>query len=67
MLRKTGLYLRGYRDERPDQNLKQLAAANRIGALYVPGNYQAKEYDAQYPVKEYALYDKIQMSDNVLL
>ena len=49
------------------KNLKQLAATNRIGALYVPGNYQAKEYDAQYPVKEYALYDKIQMSDNVLL
>ena len=49
------------------KNLKQLAAANRIGTLYVPGNYQAKEYDAQYPVKEYALYDKIQMSDNVLL
>lgn len=49
------------------KNLQRLAADNRIKMLYVPGNYMPKEYDAQYPVKEYAIYDKIQVSDNVLL
>lgn len=49
------------------KNLKRLAEDNRIKMLYVPENYQAKEYDAQYPVKEYALYDKIELNEDIFL
>ncbi|MBC5647269.1 ComEC/Rec2 family competence protein [Christensenella tenuis] len=49
------------------KNLKQLAADSRIKTLYVPENYQAKEYDTQYPVKEYTLYDKIELNENIFL
>lgn len=48
------------------KNLKGLAADNRVRALYTPGNYEEKEYDT-YPVKEYELYDKIELSEHAAL
>lgn len=48
------------------KNLKGLAGEGRVGMIYAPQNYEAKEYDT-YPVKEYGLYDKIELSRNVSL
>ena len=44
------------------KNLKQLAKEKRIGTLFVPQGYEPKEYDADYPVKEYKLCDRIELS-----
>ncbi|WP_079547622.1 ComEC/Rec2 family competence protein [Christensenella massiliensis] len=49
------------------KNLNGLAEDERIKALYVPGNYIEKEYDTQYPVKEYGIYDKIHLEDESFL
>ncbi|MEG0593939.1 MAG: ComEC/Rec2 family competence protein [Christensenella sp.] len=49
------------------KNLKKIAADGRIHMLYVPHNYQAKEYDADYTVKQYELYDKITLSADACL
>ncbi|MEA5002058.1 MAG: ComEC/Rec2 family competence protein, partial [Christensenella sp.] len=49
------------------KNLKDLAAEGRISTLYVPTNYVPKEYDADLQMKYYALYDKIELSENAYL
>lgn len=48
------------------KNLKGLAREGRINALYVPANYEKKEYDT-YAVKEYELYDKIELGGGATL
>ncbi len=49
------------------KNLKQLAEEKRIKTLYTSQQYEKKEYDIDYPVKEYGLYDKIELGENVWL
>lgn len=48
------------------KNLKELAAQERVKMLYVPENYVPKDYDT-YPVKEYQLYDKIDLGGKAIL
>lgn len=48
------------------KNLKGLAGERRINALYVPKNYEKKEYDT-YAVKEYGLCDKIELGGSATL
>ncbi len=49
------------------KNLKDLAENDKISRLYVPANYISKEYDADLEMKYYALYDKIELSENAYL
>ncbi|MEA4852678.1 MAG: ComEC/Rec2 family competence protein [Christensenella sp.] len=46
------------------KNLKNLAAQNKIKMLWIPENYIPKEYDQGLLMQTYALYDKIELSED---